>query len=66
MIVLTQTLGAFYWCRVLYRAHVPVLDSPECVTYQWLSLAGMVLVLGGIILFGGSLLVRSIRGKSDV
>ena len=60
---LTQTLDVFSPCRVLYRTHVPVLDSPACVTYQWINLGAMMLLLAGIVLFGGSIIGRVWRRK---
>lgn len=44
-----QWLPSFDPCRILYRAHVPVLDGTACHAYTWFNVAGFVLLSLGFV-----------------
>ena len=49
LLVSAQVLPSFAPCRILYRAHVPVLDTVACHAYTWFNSAGLVLLGVGAI-----------------
>jgi hypothetical protein len=55
-IIAAQTLPLFAPCRILYRTHQPVQDSPACQVFYWLGdlcvvLLGFAAVVGVVVAF---------------
>jgi len=48
-VMAAQVFPSFAPCRILYQAHVPVLDSTACLAYAWFNTGGFAFLGVGFI-----------------